>query len=85
MSKIFWYLIFYFNLILNLSYQKIKMEKKEITINSDELNIFKNMLNNLGDAINKFEKNYNKLSDSKYIQFNKIKINYLNKHLKIHF
>ena len=61
------------------------MEKKEITINSDELNIFKNMLNNLGDAINKFEKNYNKLSDSKYIQFNKIKINYLNKHLKIHF
>jgi len=61
------------------------MEKKEITINIDELNIFKNMLNNLGDAINKFEKNYNKLSDSKYIQFNKIKINYLNKHLKIHF
>jgi len=61
------------------------MEKKEITINSDELNIFKNMLNNFGDAINKFENNYNKLSDSKYIQFNKIKINYLNKHLKIHF
>ena len=43
------------------------MRKKEIKINSDELNNFKKILNNFGNAINIIENNYNVLSDSKFI------------------